>query len=121
MSKTKFDRGEVVSLADPYGNNKPRSAVIVSDGRRPLHNDGEMRYNVVMLSSKVGEFGGHDWAQTLDAQSDTENNQELLSDSVVEPWGTFVVNERTLNGPHAKLNSSGMKKVARALANMVLR
>jgi hypothetical protein len=117
----KFDRGDVVSLEDPYGNDKTRSAVVISDGRRPEHEDGAIRYNVIMLTSQLGEFGDHDWTQTLDDTGDTVPGDSLLSDSVVEPWGTYVVREEKLTGPHAQLTDGGMKKVARSLANMVLR
>lgn len=117
----KYDRGDIVSLDDPYGNDKTRSAVVISDGRRPKHEDGTIRYNVVMLTSQVDEFGEHDWTQTLDATGDTVSGDSLLSDSVVEPWGTYVVREENLTGPHAQLTDDGMKKVARSLANLVLR
>ncbi|MBO4249487.1 type II toxin-antitoxin system PemK/MazF family toxin [Halomicrobium sp. IBSBa] len=117
----KYDRGDVVSLDDPYGNDKTRSAVIISDGRRPTHEDGAIRYNVVMLTTQIGEFGGHDWTQILDANGDTKSGDALLKDSVVEPWGTYVIREEKLNGPHAQLTDAGMKKIARSLANLVLR
>lgn len=117
----KYNRGDVVSLDDPYGNNKSRSAVIISDGRRPKHNDGAIRYNVVMLTTQIGEFGGHDWTKTLDATGDTESGDSLNKDSVIEPWGTYVVREEKLAGPYAQLTNDGMKKVARSLASMVLR
>lgn len=117
----KFDRGAVVSLDDPYGNNKPRSAVVISDGRRPEHEDGITRYNVVMLTSKIGEFGDHDWTELLDAEQDTKNGGSLNDDSLVEPWGTYVVKESSLNGPYAHLTDDGLKTVARSLANLTLR
>lgn len=117
----KYNRGDIVSLDDPYGNDKSRSAVIISDGRRPTHEDGATRYNVVMLTSQISEFGGHDWTQILDANGDTKSGNSLQSDSVVEPWGTYVVREEKLSGPYAQLTNAGMKKVARSLANLVLR
>lgn len=117
----RFNRGDVVSVDDPYGTDKLRSAVVISDGRRPKHEDGAIRYNVVMLTTQIGEFGGHDWTQTLDKTKDTKTGDSLSKDSVVEPWGTYVVREEKLAGPYAQLTDDGMKKVARSLANLVLR
>lgn len=117
----KFSRGDIVSLDDPYGNDKQRSAVVLSDGRRPTHEDGIIRYNVVMLTTQIGEFGSHDWTETLSAHQDTQSGNSLSSDSVIEPWGTYVIKESKLSGPYAELTQNGMKKVARSLANMTLR
>lgn len=121
MTNLSYERGDVVSLNDPYGNDKQRSAVIISDGRRPSHADGVNRYNVVMLTTQLGEFGSHDWTVLLDADVDTKGDESLSNDSLVEPWGTVIVKEDSLSGPYTQLTDAGMKKVARSLANLVLK
>lgn len=81
-----YERGQVVSVSNPYAANKLRSAVILTDDRRPLHDDGQWRYTIIMLTGAHKEFGEHDWTVTLDAdQATKEGKAPLLKDSVVEP------------------------------------
>lgn len=117
-----YHRGEVVSVQNPYAQNKPRSAVILTDDRRPMHDDGQIRYTLVLLTGALAEFEDHDWTVKLDANDATmEGQPPLKKDSLVEPWGTYVVrHSQILDGPHTTLNKEAMKQVARAYARMIL-
>lgn len=111
-----------MSVQNPYAQNKARSAVILTDNRRPMHDDGQIRYTVVLLTWAMEEFEDHDWTVKLDADDATNDGQPpLKKDSLVQPWGTYVVrHSQILNGPHTMLSKEAMKKVARAYARMIL-
>lgn len=117
-----YRRGEVVSGPNPYAQNKPRSAVVLTDHRRPLHDDGQPRYTIVLLTGALDEFEGHDWTVKLDADEATVAGQpSLMKDSLVEPWATYVVRHgHVLDGPHTVLTTDAMKRIARADARMIL-
>lgn len=117
-----YHRGEVVSVPNPYAQNKPRSAVILTDNRRPLHDDGQLRYTVVLLTGALDEFEGHDWTVKLDAKEATMAGEpSLKKDSLVEPWATYVVRHGSIHdGPHTRLTMAAMKQIARAYARMIL-
>lgn len=117
-----YNRGEVVSVPDPYSQKTDRSAVVLTDNRRPPHSDGKTRYTIVLLTGALQEFQSHDWTVKLDAQNATKQGEPpLTKDSLVEPWATYVVKHGYINsGPHTALNQSAMKKIAKAYAKMVL-
>lgn len=117
-----YRRGDVVSVTNPYAEDKPRSSVVLTDSRRPLHDDGELRYTIVLLTTAHDEFEAHDWTVRLDAHESTEpGHPPLTEDSLVEPWATYVVRHgHVLDGPHTVLTNEAMKPVARAYARMIL-
>lgn len=111
-----------MSVPNPYAENKPRSAVVLTDDRRPLHDDDELRYTVVLLTGAIDEFEAHDWTVKLDADEATiVGEPSLKKDSLVEPWATYVVRHgHVLDGPHTRLTMAAMKQIARAYARMIL-
>lgn len=116
-----YKRGQVVSVSNPYAENKLRSAVILTDDRRPLHDDGEWRYTVIMLTGDLEGFGDHDWTVILDAEKATkEGKAPLLKDSVVEPWATYVVRHTSIHDVHTELTREALKKIAKAYVKMIL-
>lgn len=117
-----YNQGEVVSVPDPYTQNKDRSAVVLTDTRRPPHDDGRVRYTIVLLTGALQQFQNHDWTVKLDAQNDTKQGEPpLTKDSLVEPWATYVVKQGYINtGPHTVLTQAAMKKIAKAYAKMIL-
>jgi len=118
-----YQRGEVVSVANPYAETKPRSAIILTDDRRPLHDDGQMRYTIVLLTGALEEFEAHDWTVKLDAQQCVEPGQPpLRKDSLIEPWAHYVVRDTQITGgPFTKLNTEALKDVSRAYVRMLLK
>lgn len=117
-----YRRGDIVSVPNPYAEDKPRSSVILTDSRRPLHDDGQRRYTVVLLTGALDEFEAHDWTVKLAVEDATEPGEPPLKrDSLVEPWATYVVRHgHVLDGPHTRLTSGAMKQIARAYARMIL-
>lgn len=111
-----------MSVNDPYAQDKPRSAVILTDSRRPRHDDGQLRYTIALLTGSLDEFEAHDWTTTLDAKGAFRPGEpSLRKDSVVEPWATYVVRHgHVLDGPHTRLTTDAMKQIARAYARMIL-
>lgn len=116
-----YTRGDIVSVPNPYAENKLRSAVVLTDERRPLHDDGEMRYTLVMLTTAAEEFGDHDWVAKLDRTEATKDGDPpLKKDSYVEPWATYVVRHDTIRDRHTGLTRDAMEKVAKAYVRMIL-
>lgn len=109
-------------MTNPYAQDKPRSAVILTDSRRPPHDDGQLRYTIVLLTGSLAEFEAHDWTMTLAAEESTRPGEPTLKkDSLVEPWATYVVRHgHILDGPHTRLTTDAMKRIARAYARMIL-
>lgn len=117
----RYERGAVVSVDNPYAAPKPRSAVVLTDERRPPREDGRTRYTVVMLTSEPS-FADHDWTVTLDATASTpEMEPDLLADSYVEPWATQVLPQGAVRDRHTSLTDEAMKRVAKSYARMTLR
>lgn len=116
-----YERGQVVSVANPYAEAKLLSAVILTDDRRPLHDDGEWRYTIIMLTGDQEAFGEHDWTVTLDAEQATkEGAAPLLKDSIVEPWATYVVRHTSIHDVHTELTREAMKSIAKAYVKMII-
>lgn len=109
-------------MPNPYAEDKPRSSVILTDSRRPVHDDGQLRYTIVLLTGALDEFEAHDWTVLLDADESTDPEKpSLKQDSLVEPWATYVVRHgQVLDGPHTQLTPDAMKQIARAYARMIL-
>lgn len=117
-----YTRGDVVSVPNPYPETKPRTAVILTDHRRPQQNDGKYRYTLVLLTGDVDEFGDHDWTVTLDKNTATKNGHpSLMKTSVITPWAHYVVTESTIiDGPHTVLTDGSLKQIGRAYLAMVM-
>ena len=116
-----YERGDIVSVPNPYAADKPRSAVVLTDSRRPAHDDGNPRYTIVLLTG-ADEFEGHDWTVTLNRDSATKSGYPaLLKDSFVEPWATYVVRQNTIRDAHTVLTADAMEKIAKSYVRMILK
>lgn len=116
-----YERADVVAIENPYREEKPRSAVVLTDERRPPRMDGVERYTVVMLSG-TKEYGPDEWVKRLDKDEATPDDEEpLAKHSYVLPWMTTIVPEWDMKGPYTRLTEEAMRTVAKSYAAMLLK
>lgn len=92
-----YERGDVVSTDDVFESRPTRPIIVVTSQDRPPRGDDNRSWHTVVPLTKASheQYAEHNWSECLDATADTQPGGELLTDSVVVPWGTTMISRPT--------------------------